>query len=269
MTWIERFLSSLEARLRDLIEGDGAADGFPSPLHRQLSGLLSHALKQGARPLSDPASPSSMVRTAPDQYTLVMPGVLAQALLTHPTELDRLARLLVATASRAGLTFISPPIVRVVADPRAQQVSVEADFSQRGLQDSNTYQLQSPASSAGLPASGKLPSAYLIINGLSTFLIKSPVINIGRDPSNQLQLEDPNISPRHAQLRFVQGRFVIFDLDSPRGTFVNGVAVSSHALTPGDVIRLAYLPLVFGQDAPQAGGYTQELPAAPPPPQML
>ena len=44
----------------------------------------------------------------------------------------------------------------------------------------------------------------------------------------------------------IQGRFVIFDLDSMGGTFVNDVAVSSHVLNPGDVIRLAGVPLVYG-----------------------
>ena len=114
-----------------------------------------------------------------------------------------------------------------------------------------------------------LPNAFLIVDGLQTFPLTQPVVNIGRDPSNHLRLEDPRVSRNHAQLRFALGRFVIFDLDSTAGTFVNGVAVSSQQLNPGDVISLAGVPLVFGQEAASLSGYTQELPAEPPAPEVL
>ena len=73
----------------------------------------------------------------------------------------------------------------------------------------------------------------------------------------------------HAQLRLIQGSFVIFDLDSLGGTFVNDIAVSSHMLNPGDVIRLAGVPLVYGIEEDIPSGYTQELPADPPPLELL
>jgi hypothetical protein len=42
------------------------------------------------------------------------------------------------------------------------------------------------------------------------------------------------------------------------------VAVSSHKLNPGDVILLAGVPLVYGQEDAKQAGYTQELPVEPP-----
>jgi pSer/pThr/pTyr-binding forkhead associated (FHA) protein len=53
------------------------------------------------------------------------------------------------------------------------------------------------------------------------------------------------------------------------GTFVNEVAVSSHVLNPGDVIRLAGVPLVYGQEDASQVGYTQELRVEPPSPEVL
>jgi pSer/pThr/pTyr-binding forkhead associated (FHA) protein len=76
------------------------------------------------------------------------------------------------------------------------------------------------------------------------------VINIGRRLDNQLVIDDPRISRSHAQLRAIKGRFVIFDLNSTGGTFVNGERTSQSVMYPGDVISLAGVPLVYGQDNP-------------------
>jgi pSer/pThr/pTyr-binding forkhead associated (FHA) protein len=67
---------------------------------------------------------------------------------------------------------------------------------------------------------------------------------------NQLVIDDPRISRNHAQLRAIKGRYVIFDLNSTGGTFVNGQRTSQSVMYPGDVISLAGVPLVFGQDNP-------------------
>ena len=69
----------------------------------------------------------------------------------------------------------------------------------------------------------------------------------------------------HAQLRAVRGRFVIFDLDSSGGTFVNGERVYQAKLAAGDVITLSGVPLVYGQD-PSGQGETQDLQPHPAPP---
>ena len=48
----------------------------------------------------------------------------------------------------------------------------------------------------------------------------------------------------------IKGRFVLFDLNSTGGTFVNGQRTSQTVLYPGDVISLAGVALIFGQDNP-------------------
>ena len=269
MSWIERILTLFEARLRIFVEGDASRDGFPRRLHRQLERELVHAMKSGIRNLPNEAPVNGGSLTAPDQYTLVLPAIDAQILLTHPSELDRLTRTLETSAMQAGLRFGAPPVLRVVADPQSTNMSILFEFCQPGDGDSSTYQLEEVLNGSRQSSTEQLPSAFLIVNGLSTFTIKSPVVNIGFDPCNQLQLNDPHISPRHAQLRLVQGRFVIFDLDSHSGTFVNGVPVSSHVLKPGDVIQLASLPLVFGQESTGLSEQTQQLPAGPTLPEVL
>ncbi len=265
MTQLETFFNRLEANLRLLIEGDSAHDGFPPKLHRQLIRKLISVMKSSVRQ----SSPTGHVLTAPDQFTLVLPAIEAQILLTHPSELDRLSHKLASIAADSGTIFTAPPLLRVVADPQCSELNILAEFSQPGMQDSNTFQMEEQPETAGEASAEKLPKAFLIVNGVSTFFIKQPVVNIGRDPSNQLRLDDPQISRQHAQLRFIDGHFMIFDLDSLSGTLVNGLPVSSHALAPGDVIQLACLPLVFGIEDTRAATQTQQLPISQPPPEVL
>ncbi len=267
MSWIETSLTRLEARLRSLIEGDSVRrDGISQQLNRRLEHELIMAMKSGVRKLPEEDVAGSRTLIAPDQYTLLLPAAQAQLLLTHPAVLDRLTHKLENTAYQQGIGFSVAPMLRVVADPLSAEVNVLVEYSHAGMGDSRTSRLEggsSPASTDGIP------QAFLIVNGLTTFPLTESVVNIGRDQSNQLHLDDLRISRMHAQLRLIQGRFVIFDLDSKGGTFVNGVAVSSQALNPGDVILLAGVPLVFGLEAATPAGYTQELPVDPPVPEVL
>lgn len=91
-------------------------------------------------------------------------------------------------------------------------------------------------------------NAFLIIEGVKIHPLKESVVNVGRRLENQIVIDDPRISRTHAQLRAIKGHFVLFDLNSTGGTFVNGQRTSQTVLYPGDVISLAGVTLVFGQD---------------------
>ena len=91
-------------------------------------------------------------------------------------------------------------------------------------------------------------NAFLIIEGVKIHPLKESVINVGRKLENHVVIDDPRISRTHAQLRVIKGHFVLFDLNSTGGTFVNGQRTSRTVLYPGDVISLAGVTLVFGQD---------------------
>lgn len=61
---------------------------------------------------------------------------------------------------------------------------------------------------------------------------------IGRSPDCALQLNDPRISRRHAQIRREEGYHLLEDLDSKNGTLVNQDRITSRRLEPGDTIQL-------------------------------
>ncbi len=269
MPWFESSLTRLEARLRGLIEGEPGVDGISRKFHKQLERELITAMLAGVRRISRGADPEGTKPRAPELYTLLLPTQLAQQLLTHPAELDKLTIALKTAAVQSGILLTGEPMLRVVAAPESAEIKVLVEYSQEGIRDSHTTEVDSRPDEVSPKNVGLIPKAFLIVNGLTTYPLTDPVINIGRDPSNQVHLEDVRVSRMHAQLRLIQGRFVIFDLDSMGGTFVNEVAVSSHILNPGDVIRLAGVPLVYGVEEDMPSGFTQELPADPPAPEVL
>ncbi|MEO1237140.1 MAG: ATP-binding protein [Planctomycetota bacterium] len=74
---------------------------------------------------------------------------------------------------------------------------------------------------------------------------------IGRS-SESLPLKDQTISRRHAEMTPDGGRWVLRDLGSSNGTFVNGVRVTdTRTLHPGDQVRAGTTLLVFGEDDAQ------------------
>jgi hypothetical protein len=267
MSWIESSLSRLEHQLRELFEGNHPADGISRKLHHQLEHALFSALRAS---LGTSAAESWDGRKfAPDEYTLLLPPQLAEQLLTHPQELDRLALYLIGASAQAGYPIPGAPVLHVVADPQAEQVKVVTASSHQSIGHTGTAAINGQKTTAN-PASvvASVPS-FLIINGLSTYPLNGVVVNIGRDPSNHVCIDDPRVSRQHAQIRLVQGRYIIFDLDSDGGTAVNGIHASSHVLNPGDVISLAGVPMVFGQELGLQHDYTQEVPPIPQPPVIL
>ena len=63
-------------------------------------------------------------------------------------------------------------------------------------------------------------------------------LNVGRQPDNQVVIDDPAVSERHAAIIPIGNDHILEDLQSVSGTFVNGTRVSRHILQHGDVIKL-------------------------------
>src|SRR4051794_38680358 len=80
------------------------------------------------------------------------------------------------------------------------------------------------------------------LNGPSGRTILGPAdVTFGRLSSNQVMVNDPKASSRHATLRQEGQSYSITDLGSTNGTFVNEQKLSPNApyiLNPGDRIRI-------------------------------
>jgi FHA domain len=65
-----------------------------------------------------------------------------------------------------------------------------------------------------------------------------PTATIGRLPDNTIIIDSPAVSGHHACVFCTDGRYLVEDLQSTNGTFVNGVRVSRQVLQHGDVIKV-------------------------------
>jgi hypothetical protein len=86
----------------------------------------------------------------------------------------------------------------------------------------------------------KPPDAILVgRSDGSEFLIRpDQTITIGRGSArNDINLSNPTVSRRHAQIAFDKGRYVLNTLEDRNGTFVNNARVRQQALHDGDEIR--------------------------------
>lgn len=71
------------------------------------------------------------------------------------------------------------------------------------------------------------------------YRLEKDEIFLGRDLSNDLVINDPEVSRRHARLFFTGSTYAIEDLGSTNGTFVHGQRLSGpFLLSPGDWITL-------------------------------
>ena len=72
---------------------------------------------------------------------------------------------------------------------------------------------------------------------------------LGRSPSCDLALDTPDASRRHAEIAAVGAGYVVRDLDSTNGTFVNGQRIREHRLQAGDRIGIGGQLIAFCQVA--------------------
>jgi two-component system NtrC family sensor kinase len=97
--------------------------------------------------------------------------------------------------------------------------------------------------------------ALVVIQGTnkgSRYALEQPegvAMTIGREAGNAIQLDDHEISRRHAEVRLVDGTFLLGDLKSSNGTFVNDERIERIELSRGDRIRIGRTVLVYAQDA--------------------
>ena len=94
------------------------------------------------------------------------------------------------------------------------------------------------------PAGASQTSAWLEI-GADRHPLLLERTSVGRSRDNTIRLVDERASRHHARIDLQQGAFVIRDLESANGTFVNGQRIQRHKLRSGDEIRIGDTHLIF------------------------
>jgi hypothetical protein len=102
----------------------------------------------------------------------------------------------------------------------------------------------------------------------TSFPLPPHAIEIGRDETADISLQDPEMSRRHVRISWQGGRYILEDLNSTNGTLLNDTRVTAaQRLSPGDKIRMGQCVLEFQAHAEPVPAQPAAGPAevAPPP----
>jgi hypothetical protein len=184
----------------------------------------------------------------PDDYKIVEP----KRALWERTVAD----FIVGLCQERGYTLLSRPVVTITANPETPRRSIGVNASLNsgttgGLEAIEDAPLQptaampivrSGAPAAPRPGTGAAPIVCLrMLSGdmAGTELrLAQPLITVGRELDNDVVIEDSRVSRHHAQLFSQHGGYVLRDLGSTNGTFINGQPIESGVLAAND--RLSF-----------------------------
>jgi len=139
----------------------------------------------------------------------------------------------------------APPVAFIPDEPSEAPTSFftppsAADFQlpAQGAPPSDTEAFGTVAISSALLIEDRsgLPGAHHRLGLLTT---------IGRTPDNQIVVPIREVSRRHAEIVLTEGGYVLKDLGSPNGTFVNGERVTEHRLQDADRVAMGGQVFVF------------------------
>ena len=237
-------LDQLEAKIQKLVE-DQLAGILPGlRLEDRVIQRLATAVKENIVQQKEDRA------IAPNEFTLIV-ATDTSPMWKEQSTIDALKNIITTASRDVGLKFVTQPTIHITTDDTfsADEIKVVAAHKLEPVGD--TQGMQTPTENVENEEADNIPeNAFLIVEGVKVHPLTEAVVNIGRRLENQLVIDDPRVSRNHAQLRAIKGRFVLFDLNSTGGTFVNGQRTSQTVLYPGDVISLAGVALIFGQDNP-------------------
>jgi hypothetical protein len=73
-------------------------------------------------------------------------------------------------------------------------------------------------------------------------------MSIGREHDNNIELKDPEVARYHARILFERGQFVLEDLESSNGTWLNGEPIKQTGLKNGDRVKIGDTEMVIDFD---------------------
>lgn len=192
---------------------------------------------------------------APAYFTIFIHPNYVKDVVTNKVLLEKLARHIEEVTIQNGVILTGKPEINVFPNSNIAEgeFEIQALTLEEAMEETKELGKKSGEGEERIPQ-----KAFLIINGSKIFPLLENVVNIGRKLENHLVIDDPRISRKHAQLRVADNEYMIFDLDSSGGTYVNGERITHATLNPGDVISLSGIPLVYGQDAVRRFDVSQE-----------
>jgi hypothetical protein len=199
----------------------------------------------------------------PNEYTVYLSPPDREQFTSYESSLqNELQEYLTEHARREGYVLLTPPTVGFETDAdlsigefgiatrmvqgRAAEGQAEAPPPQLESGATMIYKPRTPLGAEGLPADVALAQEIvtLTLDGKRHEVDKRRVV-IGRSKECDIQLSDPNVSRRHAELRQEGSAYWLVDLDSTNGSAVNGHRTARAKLESGDTITIGSTELLF------------------------
>ncbi len=175
-----------------------------------------------------------------------------------------IAEFIIGICQERNYTLVSRPIVtitgsaetprrgiHIVATLQAAATGGLDELEQGPLQPTAAIPIVRPHAAApghGGPAATAPSVCLQVLNGDmagAELRFTRPLITLGRELDNDAVIEDTRVSRHHAQLLFQHGRYILRDLGSTNGTFVNAQPIQSMMLTSGDRLSLGGVEVQF------------------------
>ena len=124
------------------------------------------------------------------------------------------------------------------------------------VNDVTSVGLGGPASTGSLPAVGSGLAAGVgageAVRGVrrgmnegTSYLLTGDVVTAGREPDSDLFLDDVTVSRRHADMRRMADGWLLRDVGSLNGTYVNRQRIEEVALVAGDEVQIGKYRFVY------------------------
>lgn len=236
-------LDQIEKRIRSLFETSTAVIPWSDPNDRMV-----HELSIAIQDLFMGGIPADQL-TAPVFQINLNPQTFYQW-KNQPEWEKTLINLLVSSAQEYNVHFQTLPTVKLSADASLMvddvAITLKESASPARAETSAVSLVESAAPASLNPQDVKTP--ILILQDGKTIPLNRSVINLGRKSTNHIVINDLRISRVHAQIRRVKNDYILFDVGSTGGTYVNSNRIEQHTLRPGDVISLAGYSMIFASD---------------------
>lgn len=151
---------------------------------------------------------------------------------------------------RARLSQPTAPVTPVRAKPSVQD-QIDSALSPFEAGARATARVETPARAARATTTASSPSSLpslVFVSGPHTgqsIALLPTTLTIGREHDNNVEIKDPDVARYHARILRERDDFVVEDLNSSTGTWVNGERKARAVLSHGDVIRVGQTELAL------------------------
>src|SRR5512146_2463799 len=203
----------------------------------------------------------------PNEYTIFLSPADREQFASFEDSLrEELADYLAEHARRERYVLLTPPRVKLESDADldigvfgiatrlvrgAKPAPEGAPAEQSAPGETMVYKAVAPepaGDGAALePAGPPAPAAALTFAGRRPELAGDRTV-IGRSKECDVQISDPNVSRRHAEVRREGDGYVLVDLDSTNGVEVNGKRVKRVELHDGSRFTIGSTEVTFGEE---------------------